>query len=82
MRCAVFYLSTGALFIIVYRGVARGAGVSTAPGAERARLPVFHGKIAPLKNRWGVIFSQTAIVKHSPLGDLFPIAVCEKIAPL
>jgi len=35
----------------------------------------------PLKNCRGPIFSQTVIVKHSPLGDLFTIAVCEKIAP-
>jgi len=40
--------------------------------------PVSLRKIAPLKNHWGAIFSQTTIVKHSPLGDLFTIAVCEK----
>jgi len=34
----------------------------------------------PQKKLPGVIFSQTVIVKHSPLGDLFTIAVCEKIA--
>jgi len=39
------------------------------------------GKIAPQKNHRGAIFSQTVIVKHSPLGDLFTIAVCEKFAP-
>jgi len=36
-------------------------------------------KNRPPKKRWGAFFSQ--IVKHSPLGDLFMITVCEKIAP-
>jgi len=43
--------------------------------------PLSLEKIAPLKNRRGAIFSQTVIVKHSPLGDLFTIAFCKKIAP-
>jgi len=35
----------------------------------------------PQKVAGGAIFSQAAIVKYSPLGNLFTIAVCEKIAP-
>jgi len=38
-------------------------------------------KIAPQKNRRRAIFSQTVIVQHRPLGDLFTIAVSEKITP-
>jgi len=44
-------------------------------------MPVSHGKIARQNNRQGTIFSQTVIVKHSPLCDLFTITVCKKIAP-
>jgi len=38
-------------------------------------------KNRPQTNRRRAIFSQAVIVKHSPLGDLFTIAVFEKIAP-
>jgi len=38
-------------------------------------------KNCPPKKLPGVIFSQTVIVKRSPLGDLFTFAVCEKIPP-
>jgi len=38
-------------------------------------------KSPPKKNRRRVILSQTVIVKHLPLGNLFTITVCEKITP-
>jgi len=55
---------------------------AVGPGYEIKLHPVSCGKFAPQKFTGGAIFSQTAIVKHSPLGDLLTIAVCEKIASM